>query len=343
MQLIAPFLFAEDIMTHILLLCGGSGTEHEVSLVSANYIAQQLSELNTFQITHLEIKDGSWFHIESGLKYELRSDKTLLCNNEATAPVDYVVPCIHGYPGETGDIQSMLDMFAIPYLGCNAEASTNSFNKITSKLWYDALSIPNTPYLFLTEKNQTTHDEALVAFDQWGSLFVKAACQGSSVGCYHVTSKEQVVEAVNNAFTYSEQVLVEKAVKPRELEVSAYEIDGELYTTLPGEVTAPDGAFYTYEEKYGSGSHSTTTLDAKNLTDEQIELINKYSRKVFTQMKLKDLSRIDFFLTDENEIYLNEVNTFPGMTPISMFPKLLEHNGHCFKTFLQKAILNALK
>lgn len=330
-------------MTHILLFCGGGGTEHEVSLVSSKYISQQLSELNTFQITHLEIKDGAWYHIESGVKYELRSDKSLLCDGVDAGRVDYVIPCIHGYPGETGDIQSMLDMFGIPYFGCNAESSTNSFNKITSKLWYDALGIPNTPYLFLTENNEETHNSALTAFKEWGGLFVKAACQGSSVGCYKVTSESELSQAINDAFGYSEQVLVEKAVKPRELEVAAYQIDGKLFTTPPGEVIAPDGAFYTYDEKYGSGSHSTTTLTAENLSDEQIELINQYSQKVFTQMKLKDLSRIDFFLTEDNEIFLNEVNTFPGMTPISMFPKLLEHNGDCFKTFLQKAILNAIK
>lgn len=332
-----------DVMTHILLLCGGGGTEHEVSLVSSKYISQQLSELDSFAITHLEIKDEGWFHIESGVKYELRSDKTLFNGEAVSEPVDYVVPCIHGYPGETGDIQSMLDMFGIPYLGCDAESSTNSFNKITSKLWYDALGIPNTPYLFLTDNNEQAHQSALKAFTEWGGLFVKAACQGSSVGCYKVTSEGELAQAINDAFGYSQQVLVEKAVKPRELEVAAYEIDGQLYTTAPGEVTAPDGAFYSYDEKYGSGSHSTTSLDAQNLTEEQVALIDQYSRKVFTQMKLKDLSRIDFFLTDENEIYLNEVNTFPGMTPISMFPKLLEHNGDCFKTFLKKAIVNAIK
>ncbi len=330
-------------MTHILLLCGGSGTEHEVSLVSSKYIYQQLSELNMFQITYLEIKDGTWFHIDSGLEYQLRSDKSLLCGDENLGLVDYVIPCIHGYPGETGDLQSMLDMFGIPYLGCGAESSKNSFNKITSKLWYDALGIPNTPYLFLTENNQESHQFAVESFSQWGEVFVKAACQGSSVGCYKVTSKEQLSQAINDAFGFSDQVLVEKAVKPRELEVAAYQIDGVLYTTAPGEVTAPDDTFYSYDEKYGNNSLSTTKLTADDLSPQQLDFIEQYSRKVFTQMKLKDLSRIDFFLTEDNEIFLNEVNTFPGMTPISMFPKLLEHNGDSFKMFLQKAILNALK
>lgn len=331
-------------MTHILLLCGGNGSEHQVSLISADYIYQQLSELGVFTITYVEIKEKGWFDVESGEQYELCSDKTLRRHHTHTfsQPVSYVIPCIHGFPGETGDIQSLLTMWNIPYLGCGAEASVNSFNKITSKLWYDALAIPNTPYLFLTENNQQAQENALKALQEWGSIFVKAACQGSSIGCYHVTLPAEINPAIDHAFTLSEQVLIEKAVKPRELEVAAYVIDGVLHVTPPGEVTAPDGTFYSYDEKYSSDSHSTTTLVAEGLTDEQRLLIEQYSRKVFTQMNLKDLSRIDFFLTDDNHIYLNEVNTFPGMTPISMFPKLMENNGHAFKHFLKSAVMNSL-
>lgn len=148
-------------------------------------------------------------------------------------------------------------------------------------------------------------------------------------------------DAVNAAFGYSDQVLVEKSVKPRELEVAAYEMNGELYVTKPGEVIAPDGTFYSYDEKYSSASHSLTEVEAKNLTPEQIETIKQESETVFKQMNLRHLSRIDFFLTEDGEIYLNEVNTFPGMTPISMFPKMLQNNGHKFHEFLQDCINSA--
>ncbi len=144
---------------------------------------------------------------------------------------------------------------------------------------------------------------------------------------------------MNKAFTYSEQVLIEKAIKPRELEIAAYQYGDELVITKPGEVSCPDDKFYTYEEKYSSDSHSTTTVEASGLTDEQVEQIRTYARKAFVQMKLKDLSRIDFFLSEDDEILLNEINTFPGMTPISMFPKMLEHNGHKFGgAYLEQAI-----
>ena len=207
---------------------------------------------------------------------------------------------------------------------------------------YDALGIPNTPYLFLSDNTDEAHSQATQAFEKWGKVFVKAARQGSSVGCYQVNHIEDLSEAINKAFTYSDQVLVEKSVVPRELEVAAYEIDGELHISKPGEVIAPNGAFYSYEEKYSADSHSVTEVEASNLTDEQRQLIADSARKVFTQMKLRHLSRIDFFLTQDNEIYLNEVNTFPGMTPISMFPKMVEHDGHKFAQFLENCVRTSL-
>ena len=323
---------------NILLLCGGGSSEHEVSLVSANYLEQQLNQTDGFNVIRVEIQSSGWFLASNNHPCQFNLDGTLTGLSDGTVNIDYIIPCLHGFPGETGDIQSLFELARVPYLGCDAESSVHSFNKITSKLWYDALEIPNTPYVFLTENTAASYEKAHNALNQWGALFVKAACQGSSVGCYRVTNEAELQDAVEKAFGFSEQVLVEKAVKPRELEVSAYEFNGELFITKPGEVSCPDGVFYTYEEKYSSTSHSTTSLEAEGLTQEQLEKIDHYARKVFVQMKLKDLSRIDFFLTEDNEIFLNEVNTFPGMTPISMFPKLLEHNGHDFKEFLAQAV-----
>ncbi len=328
------------MIKNILLLCGGGSSEHEISLLSANFVEQQLNLIQNVKVTRVEIKNEGWVTDQGELVY-LDLNTKQLCSNESNQTIDFIVPCIHGFPGETGDIQSLFEIAGIPYLGCGPEASSNSFNKITSKLWYDALDIPNTPYLFLTRNDEHAHRQAEQAFEKWGKVFVKAARQGSSVGCYSVTKKRAIAKAVNDAFGYSDQVLVEKAVKPRELEVAAYEMNGELHITKPGEVIAPDGAFYSYDEKYSSSSHSLTEVEAKNLTQEQIDKIRHASETVFKQMNLRHLSRIDFFLTEDNEIYLNEVNTFPGMTPISMFPKMLQNNGHKFHEFLEDCINSA--
>ena len=269
-------------------------------------------------------------------------DRQLHFDNTAQ-PVDFVVPCIHGFPGETGDIQSMLELIGLPYLGCGSEGSKLCFNKVSTKLWLSALDIPNTPFLFLSTNNEAAHAQAHTAFRNWGAVFVKAASQGSSVGCYKVTDAAALSEAVNAAFGYSDQVLVEKAVRPRELEVAVYRYNDQLVATRPGEIATPSDSFYSYEEKYSAGSHSTTYLEAPNLSEEQVATIREYALKAFSQLGLKDLSRIDFFLTEDNEILLNEINTFPGMTPISMFPKLLEHHGDNFGKFLEGIIRSSAK
>lgn len=327
---------------NILLLCGGGSAEHEVSLVSANFLESQLKLNPRFNVTRVEITQEGW-KCSDGHLVVLDLNQKALVNDQQTLHIDYVVPCIHGFPGETGDIQSLFEMAGIPYLGCGPEASSNSFNKITSKLWYDTLGIPNTPYLFLTENDKDAHTRAAQAFEKWGKVFVKAAKQGSSVGCYSVTNIEQLDASINSAFGYSDQVVIEQSVKPRELEVAAYEYKGQLCVTRPGEIIAPDGAFYTYDEKYSADSHSTTTVEASDLTDEQLEIIHTCAVKVFTQMKLRHLSRIDFFLTEDNKIYLNEVNTFPGMTPISMFPKMVEHSGLEFSELLSDCIESSFR
>ncbi|SKA63435.1 D-alanine--D-alanine ligase [Enterovibrio nigricans] len=327
--------------TQVLLLCGGGGAEHEVSLVSANYVESELRKLPSVSVIRVELtKENGWKDMD-GQDCRLNMDKTLNIGNE-TVSIDYVIPCIHGFPGETGDIQSLLELAGLPYMGCDSSASIVCFNKITSKLWFDAIGIPNTPYVFLTENTSESVVKAEEAFDRWGALFIKAACQGSSVGCYKVTEKTGVKDAVKNAFTYSNQVLVEKAVRPRELELAAYHFDGKVIVTNPGEICSPEDSFYTYEEKYSTGSHSLTTVEPTNLTDEQIAQMRDYAEKAFVHLKLKDLSRIDFFLTSDGDVLLNEINTYPGMTPISMFPKLMEHNGHTFSDYLESCIHSGL-
>ncbi|OEE63002.1 D-alanine--D-alanine ligase A [Enterovibrio norvegicus FF-454] len=327
--------------TQVLLLCGGGSAEHEVSLVSANYLESELTSLPSASVVRVEItKDEGWKDSE-GQACRLNLDKTLTVGDKIIA-IDYVVPCIHGYPGETGDIQSLLELAGLPYMGCDPSASIVCFNKITSKLWFDAIGIPNTPYVFLTENSADSVLKAEEAFERWGAIFVKAACQGSSVGCFKVSEKESIKDAIEQAFTFSNQVLVEKAVRPRELEIAAYHFNGEVVVTNPGEIRCPEDTFYTYDEKYSTASHSLTTLEPDNLTDEQIAKMREYAKRAFVHLKLKDLSRIDFFLTTDGEVLLNEINTFPGMTPISMFPKLVEHNGHTFSDYLASCIQSGI-
>ncbi len=327
--------------TNILLLCGGDGSEHSISLISAEYIADRLLENPDFKVLKAVIHNHRFIVDDTFSGYFDDEHNFVYANSKMR--VDCVVPCLHGVPGETGDIQSLLKIYNIPYIGCDAEASSNCFNKITTKLYLDALGIPNSPYCIIPLNNEHYKRVAIDFFDKYGDIYVKAASQGSSVGCYHVKKRDDVWDSIAEAFSFSTEVLLEKNIKHRELEVAAYELDGELRITNPGEIIIPDNQFYTYEEKYSKSSETITTVTPSNLDEEHVLAIRDYAKRAFIGLKLRDLSRIDFFLSKEDGILINEINTFPGATPISMFPKMLEHNGDNMADFLSKAVKRAIQ
>jgi D-alanine-D-alanine ligase len=327
---------------NVLLLCGGGSSEHEISLRSVKYYEECLSKIPTLHTIKIEIdKQGQWVD-GSGKRYLLDGKKFLRSFEQDGDPgikIDVAVPCIHGYPGETGDLQSYFEMIHLPYFGCNSETSKMCFNKITTKMWATALGVENTPYIFVSENNETTQKKVLEFQKLHGDLVIKASNQGSSVGCYMIEAGKSPLKAIEDAFALSPFVLIEKRMKPRELEVSVYEYDGKLQVSYPGEIITPSSTFYTYDEKYSSASQSTTMIKAENVTAEQVSTITDYATKLYYGLKIRHLSRIDFFL-DNGKIYLNEINTFPGSTSISMFPKMLEANGHSFTAYLGQAINN---
>ena len=322
-------------MMNIILMCGGDGSEHDISLKSADFLEAKLGEIQNVRVVRVVLHRRKWV-LADGTPCIAVGLKTLVTPTESIH-MDYVIPCIHGFPGETGDIQSFLEILGVPYMGCGSEASRLCFNKVSTKLWLSAVGIPNTPYVFLSDNSQASQASALQAMRNWGSVFVKAASQGSSVGCYKVDDLAKLPDAINDAFKYSRQVLVEKNVHPRELEVAVYQYGDEVIATNPGEIKTDKSTFYSWEEKYDGSSKAETVVEAE-LSDEQKEQIRSLALKAFDQLKLRDLSRIDFFISADGEILLNEINTFPGMTPISMFPKMLEHHGDSMTEFLKQCI-----
>lgn len=325
-------------MKNILLLCGGGGSEHDISLRSADYIYNELKSLELYNVFKVEIKHNGDRVDQDGLLCELRKAGELYYpSSNKTHRLDFAIPCIHGPPGENGIIQSIFELMQLPYLGCSPEPSQICFNKVTTKLWLDTLGIPNTPYIYLADKSSDSIDKANNFFNIHKDVYVKAASQGSSVGCYHVTNQNDLTNIITEAFKFSDYVLIEKTIKARELEVSAYSYNNEIQVSVPGEIICPDG-FYDFDQKYSNESKTHTDIEAKNLSPEVISSISEYATKAFKGLKLRHLSRIDFFYTQEGDIFLNEINTFPGMTPISMFPKMMENHGTKFSLFLKKII-----
>ncbi len=314
----------------ILLLYGGDGTEHKISAMSAKFLEETFCKLdikfNTLELT------GNYYHsLTKHLKDNL--------NN-----ISFIIPCIHGTPGETGEIQPVFELAGIPYLGSGGSESQICFNKVSSKLYFNQLDIPNTPFIFINNTNESELKKATIFFNQFGEVFVKASSQGSSIGCFKVTKESDLKTSINKALKLSPYVLIEKNIIGRELEVAVFEYKGDVKATYPGEIIPPSNNFYSFEEKYNvSRSTTTTNIKAPNLPENISNEIINYAIKAFKYLHLKDLSRIDFFLTNNNEIYLNEINTFPGMTPISMFPQMLEASNIYFKDFIKDRYTSRLK
>lgn len=320
---------------NLLLICGGAGTEHDISIISAKYLRSQIDQ-DVYNIIDIEInKDFEWVHYNEKILIDFSGQ--LVLRDDSKVQIDAVIPCIHGYPGETGDLQSFFEMIKVPYFGCNSETSKICFNKILTKLWLDKVGIKTTPFIVLNENNSKSISEVEKFFDAHGSLFIKASNQGSSVGCYPLHTKDKTSEILDKAFALSDFVLVEKELTGRELEVSTFEYQGRVHATVPGEIVCPS-KFYTFEEKYDSDSGTKTFVEAQGLTQEQILSIQDIAKSAFTSLKLKDLSRIDFFLTHDGQILVNEINTFPGLTPISMFPKMMENYGVKFSDFITERL-----
>ncbi|MBF0314880.1 MAG: D-alanine--D-alanine ligase [Oligoflexia bacterium] len=338
-------------MKNVLLLFGGGGTEHEISVISAGHIYESLKAASEYQVFAVELLKDRTLRLYSGeigvgkesrqvelsgwgrLELKFVQDK-----EHKSFYLDLVIPCIHGYPGETGDVQSWFALLNLPYFGCTSEGNILAFNKVSTKLWLSSLGIPNTPYTYLEDQTDECFKRAKSFFQEAQSqgalgVFVKPSHQGSSVGCYRALKESELLPAIKNAFYYSPYVLIEKLLDARELEISIYEYKRELHASYPGEIITPDH-FYSYEEKYSQVSKTKTVVKAEAVSEETVKAMQAYALRAFRGLKLRHISRVDFFLTTKGEVYLNEINTFPGMTPISMFPKMMEQNGHRFSDYI---------
>lgn len=332
---------------NILLIAGGDSSEHEISLISSKYVEEQLRKNSDFNVLSCVLHNNQFLLDGKKVGY-FTVKNNFVVEDESGAQENYVidcaVPCLHGFPGETGDIQSFLELHCVPYIGCKGEASLNCFNKVTTKFYFDALNIDNTPSIFIGDSSESSLKKAHEVFEKFDKdVYVKAASQGSSIGCYHVTDENELDNCLLEALKLSDLVLVERTIEHRELEIAAYEYQGQLYVTEPGEIVIPKDKFYTFDEKYSADSSSTTSVEVEGLSPIQREVMASMAKRAFKGLNLRHLSRIDFFLATDGRLYINEINTFPGMTPISMFPKLVEHKGLKMSDFFADCVYSAIK
>lgn len=326
-------------MKKVLLLFGGNSEEHLVSCKSAKAILENI-DISKFTITSVGIsKDNNWYvfddkleFLEDGswLKYSL--DNKIENIIEFIKSFDIIFPITHGTNGEDGKLQGMLDLFNIKYVGCKTMASSIGMDKQLSKIVFNNAGIPQIPYLTIYDDYNI--DDIITSLEL--PLIIKPANGGSSIGINKATNKDELDFGIKEALKYDKKVIVEKFIKGRELECSIIEDNGNLYASSIGEII-PYNDFYDYESKYNLNSK---TGIASNLNDNILNEIKEYAIKAFKVLGAKSFSRVDFFLVDNN-IFLNEINTLPGFTPISMYPKLLMHDGYRFKDIITILLENS--
>jgi D-alanine-D-alanine ligase len=328
---------------HVVVLFGGQSAEHDVSCVTAAHVIKALDS-SKYDITAVGItREGKWVVAQP------QAD-VLVAEGEPTSitPIveqargdarTVIFPLLHGPLGEDGTIQGVLELANIAYVGTGVLGSAVAMDKGVAKQVLHANGIPQPKYVSLREAH--VNDAALLhAADTLGlPVFVKPANMGSSVGVSKAHSIDEMRSAVQHALTYDEWVLIEEAVVGREIEVAVL---GNVHAraSTPGEII-PGNEFYDYADKYiGDGAQ---LIVPANLTADEVEAVQHLAIVIFHTLRAEGMARVDFFYEQNGRGFLcNEINTIPGFTPISMYPKLWQASGMSYPALLDELITLAL-
>ncbi len=347
------------------IIFGGRSGEHEVSLVSATSIINALDP-SKYEIIPVGItKEGKWLSSAEVL-HALRSGKTQLTLEEklvlpdptrkslvnVSAPMgspdeprlDVVFPVIHGTYGEDGTLQGLLELAGIPYVGAGVLASSVGMDKVVQKELFRQAKIPIAPFLyFLSSKYQSNSKKIISLIEKkiGYPCFVKPANSGSSVGISKSHTRKELLHDIEYASHYDRKIIVERAVRnAREIECSVLGND-DPKASIPGEII-PSNEFYDYDAKYVDGK-SISIIPAK-LPKAIVRKIQELAIRAFKVIDCTGMARVDFFVTKRsNNIFLSEINTIPGFTSISMYPKMWEASGIPYSQLLDELIHLAIE
>jgi len=343
------------------IIFGGKSAEHEVSLQSAKNVIDALDK-NKYEAILIGIdKTGKWFlNDESKFLLNVTDPKLIKLNNEkneevALAPegkgaltnfktnkidkkIDIAFPILHGPFGEDGTMQGLLKLSGIPFIGAGVLGSAVGMDKeITKRLLRDA-GINIGKFLSGRENYLPSFKEIVKKIGL--PFFVKPANMGSSIGINKVKNEEEFKAAVEEAFKYDRKILFEEFIPGREIECSVLGNDNPI-ASIPGEIIS-NHDFYSYEAKYIDENGALLEIPAK-LSQELVNKIQDMSVNVFRALECEGLARVDFFVTEKNEIFVNEINTMPGFTKISMYPKLWEATGISYSELIDRLIILAME
>ncbi len=355
----------------VVLIYGGRSGEHEISLVSCAAVARNISSSHKVHLVAIT-KEGTWYLQPDSVLDKLRSDSNAVltanagevsarvsiipgggvegafCAGGKTFRADVVFPVLHGTYGEDGTIQGLLEMADVPFVGCGVFSSAATMDKVQTKILWEKAGLPVVPYVCITKAdvNDRERYDSLVrkAVDTLHfPLFVKPCSAGSSDGAAKAENEKELSFALMEAFMWDNKVLIEKAIDAREVECSVTgnsvtanaDCPASLLKTYgPGEIV-PKHVFYDYDAKYNDPDGAELKIPAA-LNDKDLEYIRSTAKKAYAAVDAAGLSRVDFFVSrTDGKIYLNEINTIPGFTSISMFPKMCASEGLGFTELLE--------
>ena len=349
----------------VALLFGGMSSEHEVSCVSVGNFVRNIDrskyEVLTVGITKEgrwlyteataeQMADGSWEELPGNMPCVISPDRAdhgmILFTPDGRVEkmhLDVVIPVLHGLWGEDGTVQGLLELAGIAYVGCGVLASSVCMDKAVANALFEANGVPHTKWVAANRWEIEKDLEGVCAGVEqklgW-PVFVKPANAGSSVGISKVSSQEELKAAIALALENDRKVVFEAFVDGQEVECAVIGSDPAV-ATRPGEILA-GAEFYTYDDKYKNGV-SQTVIPA-HLPETKLDEVKTYAAMAYTALNCEGLARCDFFVEkNTGRVLINEINTLPGFTPISMYPKLMEHEGTPIPALIDHLIALALE
>lgn len=328
-------------MKKVLILFGGNSSEHYVSCKSAKSVIENIDKKKfKYEVAGIS-QDNKWYKFNDDLYYLDYGDwlegNILEIDNIVNylKKFDVVFPITHGTSGEDGKLQGMLELFNIKFVGSKTLSSSIGMDKSVSKVMFDKLGISQVPYLVINESYKINDIIEQIEFP----VIVKPANGGSSIGISKANDKKELVRAIKEAKKYDKKIIIEKFIKARELEVAVLENNRNILCSNPGEIKSAN-EFYDYDAKYINSNSATIIPNDVPLMI--VDMIKEYAKKVFQELNCNGYARVDFFYDEENKkVYINEINTIPGFTCISMYPKLIESIGINYTDLITTLIDNA--
>ena len=333
----------------VAIICGGKSSEHEISCVSANGILNSIDR-SLFEPVLIGItKSGKWLLLpddtnfaiingalptvpESGVEISITSQG--LFSGGKALTIDVAFPILHGTYGEDGTIQGLFEMIAISYVGSGVLASAVSMDKSYAKPIFAAAGLKVAPGIVVISKDFELPSNLTFP------LFVKPARSGSSRGTTKVKQKSELSAAVANAFEFDTKVIIEQGVAGKEIECAVLQADAKLTVSQVGQIVLSDKfEFYDFQAKYLDDSMQLI-VPADLPVGIEVK-IQQAALAAFKAAGCEGLARIDFFYSDKGEIIINEINTMPGFTPTSVYPKLIEKSGVSYQQLITKLIQTA--